>query len=202
MKRPNSTQLLIISLVIALGANIYTHYTHPAYRFYEENIKQLENDFAEYKKKVATEFIPALYQMQSNIVIYAAANAPQIAAALNDSKVTTNISEMVTYKELELERKINIDDYSHFSANGVRYVTMRGRHYRLGDRVMGEEIEYIDDFITKTKTYVFMNENMSYKDRPKYDPDINAKSITIKEGSAIDDNRRVLAKLSTDNTRK
>lgn len=199
MKRPNSTQLLVISLVVALVANIYTHYTHPAYRFYEENIKQLENDFIDYKKKVASEFIPALIEMQSNIVLYASSSIPQLSAASNEQKAATNISELVTYKELELERKISIEDYSHFSANGVRYVTMRGRHYRLGDRVMGEEIKYIDDFITKTETYVFMNDNKSYKQLQKYQPEKKVESITVKEGSAADEHRRVIAKLNTDN---
>ena len=83
----NRKNLLLVCVCVLTVVNIYTQYTHRAYKYYVENITALREDFDLYRKSVNGDIIRGLFELTN---ICTSANNVISANNLYDNNISVN----------------------------------------------------------------------------------------------------------------
>ena len=57
-RRLNSPIVLAVAIFFALVVNTIVHYTSPVYRYYENNVKRVNDQYSDLRKRLLTELVP------------------------------------------------------------------------------------------------------------------------------------------------
>lgn len=105
--------ILLIAACLLTVINIYSQYTHSAYKYYVENIEQLRNDFAQYRKSVNGDIIKGLFEL-TNIC----ANTSSAISGSIDSLISSNTNmPMIVFDRFAISRGrpcAIIGDYAYY----------------------------------------------------------------------------------------
>lgn len=142
MKKPTINQILAVAVIVAVSLNTYQHYSHPAYRYYVDNIHKLREDFKAFKLQVANDFVPAvsngfLRAANVNISNQVAIIARKFSSTSRDSKSYGSSG----YSEKPILPNFHFHDYMEIS--GVPYVHLGTKWYTVGDELLGQVIDGI-----------------------------------------------------------
>lgn len=160
---------VLILFLLAIIVNTCSHFFHPSYRYYRENIDKLKTEFVAFKDQVVLEIVPSintvntnltfniLTQYESNLIIRINENLKKFPI---ESK-NENIS-IITESQ---PKEIYVDDYHYSEVNNIKYVRLYGDHFRIGDILLGEVIVSIDPLITRTLHYHFLNKKVQQERR-------------------------------------
>lgn len=161
---------VLILFLLAIIVNTFSHFFHPSYRYYKENIEKLKNEFIAFKDQVVLEIVPSintvntnltfniLTQYESNLIIRINENLKKFNSSNPDKDENLLIVNDFQVKE------IYVDDYHYSEVNRIKYVRLYGDNYRIGDILLGEVIVSIDPLITRTLHYNFLNKKV-YQER-------------------------------------
>lgn len=135
MKKPTLNQILAAALLVAVAINSYQHYTHPAYKYYVDNINKLRDDFRLFKLQVANDFVPAV----SNGFLSAAH-----ASISNQISILTRQQPKTSHSLPSDKPKLpNFRFHHYFELDGRPYVMLGDWWYTVGDCLLGLPIEGI-----------------------------------------------------------
>lgn len=143
----SKNQLLVIALILALVVNTVTHFTHPAYSFYRDNMDALYSRQSEFEDKVKSEFIPAFEKLITNQV-----NVIRSPSSL----ISPTVSPSVPLSDnLIQSRKIA---YDYFLYNGSPCFRYHGWCYFVGSFFYGRRIVTVYPEMIVTDGLVYFNE--------------------------------------------
>lgn len=139
-------EYLIFFLLIGFSAvNTVIHFTHPAYKYYKQNISLVENRLNErqekFEKKILADLLPAIYQSISNSyrVVKADASASQ--------SPYISISPEVKNERRALKQL----DASFYLFRGVPCIEYNGITFKVGDNFDGSAITCVSPMMVRTE---------------------------------------------------
>lgn len=136
-------KLLILVLVVVLIINTVLHFTHPAYKYYTDNVRQFRSDYNDFVRQVRSDFIPTILQVSSN-------RYQRVETSSSSSNVvveTSSSSSSVIPTSV---------DARYFSANGDGYFCFNGWTFKKGDDFYGYTILDVRPTLIITDGRVFL----------------------------------------------
>lgn len=145
MKRPSSTQLLQLFLILALIVNAIIHFTSPSYRFYKENVDRLDRVFHDFERQVKIDFVPAIISVASNNTYRA-----------TETNFSNSVSNSTSSSEFPSSGTLFNLDYHYFTAGNKSGFHFDGHDYFNGDSFFGSSIRVITPTVIVTDSYHFV----------------------------------------------
>lgn len=137
MKREYTIFFLLICFSII---NTVIHFTHPAYKYYKQNISKVESKLLDrqekFEKKIVGDFLPAIYQAISNSYRVVNGSAPSAPA------ITQIKSEQRPLRQL---------DASFYLFRGAPCIEYNGITFQVGDNFDGSAITSVSPLLVRTE---------------------------------------------------
>lgn len=137
-------KILLLVLVLVLIANTVLHFTHPAYRYYTQNVSQFRSDYNDFVRRVQHDFIPVILSVSSNRVY-----------SSSTSFVTNSLSSA------SRDQVPSSVDARYFVAGGRPGFTFNNFNFFQGDDFYGYTILDVRPTIIITDGRVFLISNSS-----------------------------------------
>ena len=129
---------LLIILICVIVLQAFMILTHPAYRYYRQQVQSLRNDYLRFERQVRDDFVPAITNFVQNV--------PR--GTLTDNVITDNVitRNVITNDVIVPIEKPPFSEISSapFSINDKLGFSFNGFYYFVGDSFMGSEIISID----------------------------------------------------------
>lgn len=136
MKREYTIFFLLIGFSVI---NTVMHFTHPAYKYYKQNISKVESRLSDrqekFEKKIIGDFLPAIYQSISNSY-RVVEGSPSSVSVLPQAK-----TEHRVVKQL---------DASFYIFRGVPCIEYNGITFQVGDNFDGSAIISVSPMMVRT----------------------------------------------------
>lgn len=162
---------ILIIFLLAIIVNTFSHFFHPSYKYYKENVEKLKNEFIAFKDQVVLEIVPSINTVNTNLTFniltqYESNLVIRINDILMKSKFNNDTKkENLTILDDFQVKEIYVDDYHYSEVNKTKYVRLYGDNFRIGDILLGEVIVSIDPLITRTLHYHFLNKKVQQERR-------------------------------------
>lgn len=144
-RRLNSPIVLAVAIFLALVVNSIVHYTSPVYRYYQENVKHVNDQYSDLRKRLLTELVPFVQFSLTNRHV----SSVNSVGSLSSLSVSTNSVPLDMY--LDFSFVISGGDASMFFADHV---------YRLGDLFLGSPLVYISPTLVQTVERRFIHKSL------------------------------------------
>lgn len=131
MAKLDKSQVIAISLVVALAFNAVVHATSPAYRYYRENFQlvesSLEMKFKEHCHNIETNVISICSVFTTNILNF--------ASSLSHSSPSPGKSSDSTSVKLDtpILPEVDVLAYDYASVDGFPLAVIGGQYFKCGD---------------------------------------------------------------------
>ena len=162
---------VLILFLLAIMINTLSHFFHPSYRYYRDNIDKLKTEFVSFKDQVVFEIVPSINTVNTNLTFniltqYESNLVIRINDILKKSQFKNESkNENLTILDDFQVKEIYVDDYQYSEVNNTKYVRLYGDNFRIGDILLGEVIVSIDPLITRTLHYHFLNKKVQQERR-------------------------------------
>ena len=138
--------LIILICVIVLQAVMTL--THPAYRYYRQQVQSLRNDYLRFERQVRDDFVPAITNFVQNVPRGTLTDNVITDNVITDNVITDNVitRNVITNDVIVPIEKPPFAEISSapFSINDKLGFSFNGFYYFVGDSFMGSEIISID----------------------------------------------------------
>ena len=143
-RRFNAPIVLAVLIFLALVVNTIVHFSSPVYRYYENNVKRVNDQYSELRKRLLTELVPFVQFSLTN-----RHDSVNSVGSLSSLSVSTNAVPLDMY--LDFSFVISGGDASMFFSDHV---------YRLGDLFLGSPLVYISPTLVQTVERRFIHKSL------------------------------------------
>lgn len=144
-RRFNAPIVLAILVFLALVINSVVHFTSPVYRYYQENVKQVNNQYAELRRRLLSELVPFVQFSLTN----------RNDASFNSIRSVSSLS--VSTNAVPLDMYL---DFSFVIAGGDSFLRFSDQVYHLGDLFLGSPLVYISPTLAQTVERRFIHKSL------------------------------------------
>ena len=144
-RRLNSPIVLAVLIFLALVVNTIVHFSSPVYRYYENNVKRVNDQYTDLRKRLLTELVPFVQFSLTN----RHDSSVNSVGSLSSLSVSTNAVPLDMY--LDFSFVISGGDASMFFADHA---------YRLGDLFLGSPLVYISPTLVQTVERRFIHKSL------------------------------------------
>ncbi len=143
-RRLNSPIVLAVAIFFALVVNTIVHYTSPVYRYYENNVKRVNDQYSDLRKRLLTELVPFVQFSLTN-----RHDSVNSVGSLSSLSVSTNAVPLDMYL-----------DFSFVVSGGDASMFFSDHAYRLGDLFLGSPLVYISPTLVQTVERRFVHKSL------------------------------------------
>ena len=143
--RFNSPIVLAVAIFLALVVNTIVHYTSPVYRYYENNVKRVNDQYSDLRKRLLTELVPFVQFSLTN----RHDSAVNSVGSLSSLSVSTNAVPLDMFL-----------DFSFVVSGGDASMFFADHAYRLGDLFLGSPLVYISPTLVQTVERRFIHRSL------------------------------------------
>ena len=144
-RRFNSPIVLAIAIFLALVVNTIVHYTSPVYRYYENNVKRVNDQYSDLRKRLLMELVPFVQFSLTN----RHDSSVNSVGSLSSLSVSTNAVPLDMYL-----------DFSFVVSGGDASMFFADHAYRLGDLFLGSPLVYISPTLVQTVERRFVHKSL------------------------------------------
>ena len=144
-RRFNSPIVLAVAIFLALVVNSIVHFTSPVYRYYQDNVKHVNDQYSDLRKRLLTELVPFVQFSLTNRHDSSAISA----GSFSSLSVSTNAVPLDMYL-----------DFSFVVSGGDASMFFAGHAYRLGDLFLGSPLVYISPTLAQTVERRFVHKSL------------------------------------------
>ena len=143
-RRFNAPIVLAAAIFLALVVNSIVHYTSPVYRYYQENVKHVNDQYSDLRKRLLTELVPFVQFSLTN-----RHDSVNSVGSLSSLSVSTNSVPLDMYL-----------DFSFVVSGGDASMFFADHAYRLGDLFLGSPLVYISPTLVQTVERRFIHKSL------------------------------------------
>ena len=143
--RFNAPIVLAILVFLGLVINSVVHYTSPVYRYYQENVKHVNDQYAELRKRLLSELVPFVQFSLTN----------RNDASFSSVRSVSSLS--VSTNTVPLDMYL---DFSFVIAGGDSFLRFSDQVYHLGDLFLGSPLVYISPTLAQTVERRFIHKSL------------------------------------------
>lgn len=144
-RRFNSPIVLAVLIFLALVVNTIVHFSSPVYRYYENNVKRVNDQYSDLRKRLLTELVPFVQFSLTN----RHDSSVNSVGSLSSLSVSTNAVPLDMYL-----------DFSFVIAGGDASMFFADHVYRLGDLFLGSPLVYISPTLVQTVERRFIHKSL------------------------------------------
>ena len=144
-RRINAPILLAILVFLGLVINSVVHYTSPVYRYYQENVKHVNDQYAELRRRLLSELVPFVQFSLTN----------RNDASFSSIRSVSSLS--VSTNAVPLDMYL---DFSFVIAGGDSFLRFSDQVYHLGDLFLGSPLVYISPTLAQTVERRFIHKSL------------------------------------------
>lgn len=144
-RRFNTSIVLAVSIFLALVVNSCVHYTSPVYRYYQDNVKHVNDQYLELRKRLLSELVPFVQLSLTNRHEFSVNSV----GTFSSLSVSTNAVPLDMYL-----------DFSFVLAGGEGVLFFSDHAYRLGDLFLGSPLVYISPTLVQTVERRFIHKSL------------------------------------------
>lgn len=139
----NFHKFSIVLLIAATVVNIAVHLSSPAYKYFQDEHKKLQDEYEGFVNQVKTEFVPSIREVCSNMVL--TVDRP------------STLGFPVPSHDLQV---LEVDGLSYVNVRAYGYRSfgcrIRGHDYTIGDTYLGSRIRSITPDSVITDDYILV----------------------------------------------
>lgn len=144
-RRFNAPIVLAVLVFLGLVVNTVVHYTSPVYRYYQENVKHVNDQYAELRRRLLSDLVPFVQFSLTNRY-----DASSISVrSVSSLSVSTNAVPLDMYL-----------DFSFVIAGGDSFLRFSDQVYHLGDLFLGSPLVYISPTLAQTVERRFIHKSL------------------------------------------
>lgn len=144
-RRLNPPIVLAVAIFLALVVNSIVHFTSPVYRYYQENVKRVNDQYSDLRKRLLTELVPFVQFSLTN----RHDSSETSVGSLSSLSVSTNSVPLDMYL-----------DFSFVIAGGDSFLRFSDQVYHLGDLFLGSPLVYISPTLAQTVERRFIHKSL------------------------------------------
>ena len=141
----NRPMLVAVLLIVALLVNGILHYTHPAYRYYREQLQNLRVEYTgkvdAFKEEVQRDILPRWLDTVSNVVVRSSAREMLSRLPL---RTRDGVSIVPSAPSVPSLSSLPFGNARFFIVDGRFGVEWQGSSFYVGDPFLGSRITSID----------------------------------------------------------
>lgn len=144
-RRFNAPIVLAVLVFLGLVVNTIVHYTSPVYRYYQENVKHVNDQYAELRRRLLSDLVP--------FVQFSLTNRNDVSFSSVRSVSTLSVSTNAVPLDMYL-------DFSFVIAGGDSFLRFSDQVYHLGDLFLGSPLVYISPTLAQTVERRFIHKSL------------------------------------------
>lgn len=144
-RRLNSPVVLAVAIFLALVVNSIVHFTSPVYRYYQENVRRVNDQYSDLRKRLFTDLVPFVQYSLTN----RHDSSVNSVGSLSSLSVSTNAVPLDMYL-----------DFSFVVSGGDASMFFADHAYRLGDLFLGSPLVYISPTLVQTVERRFIHKSL------------------------------------------
>lgn len=144
-RRFNAPIVLAVLVFLGLVVNTVVHFTSPVYRYYQENVRHVNDQYAELRRRLLSDLVP--------FVQFSLTNRNDVSFGSVRSVSSLSVSTNAVPLDMYL-------DFSFVIAGGDSFLRFSDQVYHLGDLFLGSPLVYISPTLAQTVERRFIHKSL------------------------------------------
>lgn len=144
-RRFNAPIVLAVLVFLGLVVNTVVHFTSPVYRYYQENVMHVNDQYVELRRRLLSDLVP--------FVQFSLTNRNDVSFSSVRSVSTLSVSTNAVPLDMYL-------DFSFVIAGGDSFLRFSDQVYHLGDLFLGSPLVYISPTLAQTVERRFIHKSL------------------------------------------